>query len=128
MGMRSQQHAPPRRRPAAEWTRLVAELHASGLSPEQFAASRGVPLARLRWWKWHLGGRQRSPSNADELRLLPVVVEPTPAPVAASPSAAATPAWELCTSGGDVLRVYRATAPAEIQAALAALMRRGGRW
>jgi hypothetical protein len=106
----------------------VADLHASGLSPEQFAASRGIPLARLRWWKWHLGGGQDSTAaNADELRLLPVVVEPMPALVSASPPAPATPAWELCTAGGDVLRVYRATAPAEIQAALAALMRRGGR-
>ena len=45
--MRSRQHAPPRRRSAAEWARLVDDLHESGLSPEDFAASRGVPLARL---------------------------------------------------------------------------------
>lgn len=127
MRMRSRQHAPSRRRSAAEWTQLVAEFHAGGLSPEQFAASRGIPLARLRWWKWHLGSGQHSPSNADELRLLPVVFEPAPAPVPASPSDPSTPAWELCTAGGDVLRVYRASAPAEIEAALVALMRRGGR-
>jgi hypothetical protein len=106
----------------------VADLQASGLSPEEFAESRRLPLARLRWWKWHLGGEQRSPApDADEMRLVPVVVEPTPAPVAVPPSVPATPAWELCTAGGDVLRVYRATAPAEIQAALASLVPRGGR-
>jgi hypothetical protein len=126
--MRSRQHAPPRRRSAAEWTQLVADLHASGLSPEEFAESRQIPLARLRWWKWHLGGVQRSAApDADEMRLLPVVVEPTRASVSALPSAPTTPAWELCTADGDVLRVYRAIPPAEIQAALAALARRGGR-
>jgi hypothetical protein len=106
----------------------VADLHASGRSPEEFAESRRIPLARLRWWKWHLGGVQRSPApDVDEMRLLPVVVEPTHAPVSASPSVPMTPAWELCTAGGDVLRVYRTIPPAEIQAALAALVRRGGR-
>jgi len=123
--MRSRQHAPPRRRSAAEWTQLVAALRESGLSPEDFAASYGVPAARLRWWKWHLGAARTSPPvSADRLRLVPVVVEPSAAPTAPPP---ASPAWELCTSRGDVLRVYSAIAPAEIQAALSALLPRGGR-
>jgi hypothetical protein len=120
--MRSRQHAPPRRRSAAEWTQLVADLDESGLSPEEFAASRGVPVSRVRWWKWHLSAVRRSrPAPANELRLVPVVVEPSAAPPPA------VPAWELCTSRGDVLRVYSAIAPAEIQAALSALLPRGGR-
>ena len=122
--MRSRQHAPPRRRSAAEWTQLVAALHESGLSPEDFASSRGVPAARLRWWKWHLGAvRTSPPPPVDKLRLVPVVVEP----LAASVAPPAAPAWELCTSRGDVLRVYSAIAPTEIQAALSALLPRGGR-
>lgn len=129
--MRSRQHAspPPRRRSAAEWARLVSDLRQGSLSPEDFATSRGVPLARLRWWRWHLGGTESPRAKADDMRLVPVVVEPSPPPVAASPSALqapATPAWELCTASGDVLRVYRATAPAELQLALTALVRRGG--
>src|SRR5512145_2216285 len=110
--MRSRQHAPPRRRSATEWTQLVVAFRESGLSPEEFAASRGVSLTRLRWWKWRLGAAAHlRPAPPDELRLVPVVVEPAPPPVAPLPAA---PAWELCTSRGDVLRVYRATAPAEI--------------
>jgi hypothetical protein len=126
--MRSRQHAPRRRRSAAEWTQLVADLHASGLSPEEFAASRGVPHTRLRWWTWRQVRERRSAAvKADDLRLLPVVVEPTRVPVPTKPSTSAEPAWEVCTAGGDVLRVYRTTAPAEIQAALTVLVRRGGR-
>jgi hypothetical protein len=124
--MRSRQHASPRRRSAAEWARLVKEFHESGQSPEAFAASRGVPLTRLRWWTWHLGGKRRPRSTkSDEMRLLPVIVEPMPAPT--KPGASAAPAWEVCTADGDVLRVYGAMAPAEIQAALTALAQRGGR-
>ena len=123
--MRSRQHAPRRRRSAAEWTQLVADLGESGLSPEDFAASRGVPVSRLRWWKWHLGAVRRSrPAPSNELRLVPVVVEPSAAPAGPPP---AVPAWELCTLRGDVLRVYSAIAPAEIQAALSALLPHGGR-
>ena len=103
----------------------MAALYESGLSPEDFAASCGVSASRLRWWKWHLGAVRKSPpALADKLRLVPVVVEPSTAPTAPPP---AVPAWELCTSRGDVLRVYSAIAPTEIQAALSALLPRGGR-
>jgi hypothetical protein len=109
------------RRSATEWTQIVAAFHESGLSLQDFAASRGLTASRLRWWRWHLGAaRSPPPPPPDELRLVPVVVEPSMPP----PSA---PAWEVCTSRGDVLRVYRAVAPAEIQAALSALLPRGGR-
>lgn len=124
--MRPRQHAPPRRRSAEEWTQIVAEFRASGLSPKDFAAARGVPLSRLRWWRWYLGAAEHSPPPpTDELRLLPVVVEPLP-PLPASPPLPAV-AWEVCTARGDTLRVYRPTAPAEIQVALSALLPRGGR-
>ncbi len=100
-------------------------MHDSGLSPEDFAASREVPASRLRWWRWHLGAdRESPPTPANKLRLVPLVVEASPGPTAPPPG---VPAWELCTSGGDVLRVYSAIAPAEIQAALSALLPRGGR-
>jgi hypothetical protein len=123
--MRSRQHAPPRRRSAAEWTQLVAAFQESGLSPEEFAVSQSVPVSRLRWWKWHLGAvRRSSPTPIEELRLVPVVVEPSVVPDGPPP---AVPAWEVCTSRGDVLRVYSAVAPAEIQAALSALLPPGGR-
>jgi hypothetical protein len=123
--MRSHQQAPRRRRSAAEWTRLVAESRESGLSLVDFAASRGVPVQRLRWWRWHLGVATRLPAApADKLRLVPVDVEPAQVSTA---SYSSTPAWELCTAGGDVLRVYRAVDSAEIEAALSVMLPRRGR-
>ena len=106
----------------------MAEFRGSRLSLVDFAASRGVPAERLRWWRWHLGGvAAGSPgASADKLRLVPVDVEPSePARPAATSSP--TPAWELCTAGGDVLRVYRAVAPAEVEAVLSAMLPGGGR-
>ena len=123
--MRSRKQAPQRRRSASEWTRLVAESRESGLSLVEFAASRGVPIQRLRWWRWHLGVATSLPAApADKLRLVPVDVEPAPVPSASCSSA---PAWELCTVGGDVLRVYRAVASAEIEAVLSVMLPRRGR-
>jgi hypothetical protein len=123
--MRSQQKASKRRRSAAEWTRLVAEFRKSGLSVEDFAASRGVPVGRLRWWRWRLGVAGSSPSApADKLRLVPVDVEATASVPTITPPALA---WELCTTRGDVLRVYRAVAPVELEAVLSVMLPRGGR-
>jgi len=122
--MRLRQQAAPRRRSAQEWTQILADLHKSGLSPEQFAAERGISLDRLRWWRWHLTpSRPVAKAPRDDLRLLPVVVEPL-APAASPPHAVA---WEISTAHGDVLRVYRAAAPAELQVVLAALLARGAR-
>src|ERR1700722_14282171 len=107
--MRSRQQAPRRRRAAAGWTRLVAESRESGLSLVDFAAARGVSAQRLHWWRWHLGVATSLPAApAGKLRLVHVDVEPAPPPASCS----STPAWELCTAGGDVLRVYRAGAGA----------------
>jgi hypothetical protein len=124
--MRSQQKASKRRRSAAEWTRLVAEFRKSGLSVEDFAASRGVPVGRLRWWRWRLDVAGSSPSApADKLRLVPVDVDATASVPAITPPSAL--AWELCTTRGDVLRVYRAVAPVELEAVLSVMLPRGGR-
>ena len=104
----------------------MAESRESGLSAEDFAASCGVPVARLRWWRWRLGVTSNSlASPADKLRLVPVDVEAAaPVPTLPPPSALA---WELCTTRGDVLRVYRAVAPVELEAVLSVMLPRGGR-
>src|ERR1700722_3334475 len=123
--MRSRKQAPQRRRSASEWTRLVAESRESGLSLVEIAASRGVPIQRLGWGGGPLGVATSLPAApADKRRLVPVDVEPAPVPSASCSSA---PAWELCTVGGDVLRVYRAVASAEIEAVLSVMLPRPGR-
>ena len=104
----------------------MAEFRKSGLSVEDFAAFRGVPVGRLRWWRWRLGVAGSSPSApADKLRLVPVDVEATAAVPSTTPPSA--PAWELCTSRGDVLRVYGAVAPVDLEAVLSVMLPRGGR-
>ena len=112
----------PRRRSAREWARLVAAWKASGRSAADFAATRGIEPSRLTWWKWKLTSRTASPS--EELRLVAVEI----APAATAPAAAteiASPAWEITSAHGDVLRVYRSIAPAELAAVLSALRTSG---
>jgi len=69
-----------------------------------------------------LDRKQHSEAPSEGLRLVPVQVEPEPAPVAD-----ASPAWELTAARGQVLRVYRGIAPAELAAVLAAMESAGDR-
>lgn len=62
----------------------------------------------------------------EDLRLVAVEIAPT-APTPTSTTADASLAWELTTTHGDVLRVYRSMAPAEIAAVLTGLSSAGGR-
>jgi transposase len=99
----------------------VAAWQKSGKSADDFAASRGISPRTLTWWKWRLGSRAPSSSPAP-LRLVPIQIEPTPlTPSPSSPLADATPAWELLTARGHVLRVHRGITAAELGAVLAAL-------
>jgi transposase len=110
----------PRRRSAREWARLVAAWNKSGKSASDFAATRGIEPSRLTWWKWKLTSRTAAPS--EELRLVAVEIAPT-APATATESV--SPAWEITSARGDVLRVYRSIAPAELAAVLSALRTSG---
>ena len=108
----------PPRRSAQEWARLVAAWNKSGKSAADFAATRGIEPSRLTWWKWKLTSRTAAPS--EELRLVAVEI----ASAATTPATAteiASPAWEITSAHGDVLRVYRGIAPAELAAVLSAL-------
>ncbi len=110
----------PRRRSAREWGRLVAAWKKSGKSAADFAAARGVKPGTLAWWKWKLTSRAAAP--AEDLRLIAVEIEP-----AATERENTSPAWEFTSAHGEVLRVYRGIAPAELAAVLSALRASGER-
>jgi transposase len=112
----------PRRRSAREWARLVAAWKKSGKSAADFAAARGVGPGTLTWWKWKLASRTVAP--AEELRLVAVEIAPA-ATATATTTEIASPAWEITSAHGDVLRVYRGIAPAELAAVLSALRTSG---
>ncbi len=112
----------PRRRSAGEWARLVTAWKQSGKSATDFAAAHGVNPGRLTWWKWKLTSRTAAP--AEDLRLVAVEI----APAATAPATAmeiASAAWEITSAHGDILRVYRSIAPAELAAVLSALRATG---
>lgn len=69
----------------AEWTRLVAEQTASGLSAGAFCAERDLGLRTFVRWKHKLSRAARASSAAAFVEL-PL---PAPTPLAASPG------WEL---------------------------------
>jgi len=55
---------------------MLAALEQSGESTERFCAKRRIPVATLRWWRWHLR-EQRAlsrPAKRDDVRLVPVDV------------------------------------------------------
>ena len=95
---------------------------------KDFAASRGGACwtPALKWrWRSRRGDASLPAAPADKLRLVPVDVEATASVPAITPPSAL--AWELCTTRGDVLRVYRAVAPVELETVLSVMLPRGGR-
>ncbi len=108
----------PRRQSAREWVRLVEAWKKSGETAVDFAEAHGIKSGRLTWWKWKLASRTTAP--AEELRLVAVEIAPT-----ATATEIASPAWEITSARGDVLRVYRGIAPAELATVLSALRTSG---
>ena len=112
-------HLRPLRRSAQTWARLIDAWKKSGQTADEFAATRGVAPRTLTWWKWRLATKPPPPGPAS-LRLVPLQLDPSsPSAPASSPSA--TPAWELITARGHVLRVHRELDSAELRTVLAAL-------
>ena len=61
------------RRSRAQWSGLVDEHEASGLSVATFCRRRGIEAGTFRWWVWKLGRRvPRQASRA--IRMVPVDV------------------------------------------------------
>ena len=112
----------PRRQSAREWARLVEAWKKSGETAADFAAAHGVKPGRLTWWKWKLTSRASAP--AEDLRLVAVQIAPATTATTTA-TEITTPAWEITSAHGGVLRVYRGIAPAELAAVLSALRTSG---
>lgn len=108
-----------RGRGRAFWTRLVAELGASGLRHAEFAKQRGVSRSSLRSWLYRL---RRERQKARQPRILPVRVVGSTAPTARWEGGTGGAAIEAELPTGVRLRFPMGTDPAVI----ADLLRRLG--
>jgi hypothetical protein len=66
-----------RRQPRAAWVKLVRSLADSGLSPEEFAAKKGIELNRLKFWMRILRNDVEARTRSTVPAFLPVSVLPT---------------------------------------------------
>jgi transposase-like protein len=70
------------RRNPEQWSALLDELSESGESVDSFCRRRGVRPGTLYWWRWKLGAARRKSSTGTGVRLLPVAISSSAAPVA----------------------------------------------
>ena len=63
------------RRARGIWVELIRQCEKSGLSVEEYAGKRGIPVRTLRWWIWRL----RREKDEEAAPLLPVRVIPSTA-------------------------------------------------
>ena len=66
------------RRARSIWVELIKQYERSGLSTEDYAHKRGIPVTTLRWWIWRL----RQEKVEESTTLLPVRVIASTAPTA----------------------------------------------
>ena len=66
-----------RRQPRAAWVKLVRSLADSGLTPEEFAAKKGIELKRLKFWMRVLRNDVETRTRSAVPAFLPVSVLPT---------------------------------------------------
>jgi hypothetical protein len=63
-----------RRRPRAAWIKEVRSLHDSGLSPEEYAARKGIVLSTLKFWMRVLRNEVEARTKSAVPAFLPVSV------------------------------------------------------
>ena len=63
-----------RRRPRAAWIKEVRSLHDSGLSPEEYAAKKGMVLSTLKFWMRVLRNEVETRTKSAVPAFLPVSV------------------------------------------------------
>jgi len=74
-----------KRRSRTEWQKIIEEFEQAGLTPEVFAAGRGVNANTLRWWRSRFRRAARE-EPAETVTFLPVAVEGWPAAGGVAPS------------------------------------------
>ena len=88
------------RRARPIWVELIKQYERSGLTTEEFADKRGIPVKTLRWWMWRLRREQAEESTP----LLPVRVIASTAPRARRSDESATAEVEVALADGLQLR------------------------
>jgi transposase len=102
---------PPRSRQATRqlWAERLARFPDSGLSVAAFCSAEGVSTTSFFYWKRQFQTATPAAATAAAPRLLPVQVQPAPAPV------------EVVLPGGTVLRLSAGCDLALVRALLATL-------
>lgn len=91
-----------KKRTAADWAKLVGGWRRSGLDGPQYAASTGLPIEQLRWWKWRLGKIAAATTGARSTAMVRVEVRP---PTADSPLKLASASAIEISRGAWTVRV-----------------------
>ena len=90
-----------KRRPRAAWLKEVRSLRDSGLSPEEYAAKKGLVLSTLKFWMRILRSDVEARTKSTVPAFLPVSV----LPAAGTPSSDATMMVEIELANGRRLRM-----------------------
>ena len=107
------------RRARPIWVELIKQYERSGLSTEEYAAKRGIPVTTLRWWIWRLRREQAEETTP----VLPVRVIASTAPTARRPSDESAAA-EVEVALSDGLRLRFAGASSELIVEVVSRLRR----
>jgi hypothetical protein len=91
-----------RRRPRAAWLKEVRSLRESGLSPEEYAAKKGIVLSTLKFWMRVLRNDAEAKANSALPAFLPVSV----VHAATTPSSDAAVMVEVDLANGRRLRMH----------------------
>ena len=101
------------------WVEVIRQCEKSGLTQEQFAEKRRIPVSTLRFWIYRLRRERQEESPT----LVPVRVLPSPAPLARGRDDDEAPAIEVVLPDGLRLR-FAAGASSETVAEYVARLRR----
>lgn len=91
-----------KRRPRAEWLKEVRSLRDSGLSPEEYAAKKGLVLSTLKYWMQVLRDDVEGRTKRGAPAFLPVSV----LPATRAPSSDAAVMVEIDLANGRRLRMH----------------------
>lgn len=91
-----------KRRPRAEWLKEVRSLRDSGLSPEEYAAKKGLVLSTLKYWMQVLRDDVEARAKSAVPAFLPVSV----LPAARAPSSEVAVMVEIDLANGRRLRMH----------------------
>jgi hypothetical protein len=116
-----------KRRSAAEWSTLVRQWRASGLTTKEFAARHELSAASLYWWRQRLNAglsnRARAQESTSSLALKDSTTPVRFTEVRVAKRAEVSGQLEVVARSGHVIRVHGEVDPAALRTVLAAVER-----